>query len=565
MKRISLTSLFTFLFLTLPFFLLTSSFACAQSADLIITHADIYTVDAKHPHAEAVAVRNGKIVFVGTAKAAEAYRGTNTRVIDAGGKLVLPGIQDSHVHFVGGSRALNKVDLSGATSLPEIQKRIRDFARQHPANAWVQGRGWMYASFPGGMPHKKFLDEVVPDRPAIMSCADGHTIWVNSKALELAHIDRNTPNPRNGIIVKDENGEPTGALQEAASGLIKLPEPTREETYADLLNGLAEASRQGVVRVHSLGGDFEWLDLLDRIRNEGKLTVRFSVAMFVDPPGLNEMSWKELNDARAKYHDDWIEEAGVKTMLDGVIDSLTGAMIDPYTNQGDNRGKLFWTAEDHRKTVAALDAKNIQVATHAIGDLAIRTALDSYQYAAAQNGSHDMRHKIEHIEDIAEADIPRFAKEGVIASFQPLHANPEPNWMGAWIAHVGPEREQRAFAWNTIRKTGAHLAFGSDWPVVTINPWLGMQMAVTRQDFEGNPPGGWLPQHRMSLADTVYTYTMGGAYALHREKVEGSIEPGKLADLIMVSQNIFKIDPHEIGKTKALLTVVGGNIVYDGR
>ncbi len=558
MKRTALTSLFAS-------FLLTCSLGFAQSADLIITHADVYTVEAKHPHAEAVAVRDGKILFVGSAKAAEAYRGPKTKLIDAGGKLVLPGIQDSHVHFVGGSRALNKVDLNGATSLPEIQKRIREFARQHPANTWIQGRGWMYASFPGGMPHKKFLDEVVPDRPAIMSCADGHTTWVNSKALELSHIDRNTPNPQNGIIVKDENGEPTGALQEAASELVKLPEPTREETYADLLNGLAEASRQGVVRVHSLGGDFEWLDLLDRIRNEGKLTVRFSVAMFVDPPGLNDKSWKELNDARAKYHDDWIEEGGVKTMLDGVIDSLTGAMIDPYTKQGDNRGKLFWTPEDHRKTVAALDAKNIQVATHAIGDLAIRTALDSYQYAAAQNGSHDMRHKVEHIEDIAEADIPRFAKEGVIASFQPLHANPEPNWMGAWIDNVGPQREQRAFAWNALRKTGAHLAFGSDWPVVTINPWLGMQMAVTRKDFDGKPPEGWIPAQRIPLADTVYAYTMGGAYALHREKIEGSIEIGKLADLIMVSQNIFQIDPHEIAKTRVLLTVVGGKIVYESK
>lgn len=561
MKRTSLLPLIAFV-------LLTSNFALSQApADLILAHADIYTVDANHPHAEAVAVRDGKIVFVGTNKEADRYRGPRTQVIDAGGKLVLPGMQDSHVHFVGGSHALNKVDLDGAKSLSEIQRRIRDFAAKNPSAAWVQGRGWMYASFPGDMPTRQQLDEVVPDRPAIMSCADGHTVWVNSKALALAKIDRNTPSPKNGIIVHDANGEPTGALQEAASGLVweVVPEPTAEDTYRDVLNGLAEASRQGVVRVHSLGGDFEWLEMLDRIRHEGKLTVRFSVAMFVDPPGINDKSWAALNKARAQYHDDWIEQGGVKTMLDGVIDSLTGAMIDPYTGQGDNRGKLFWTPEDHRKTVAALDAKNIQVATHAIGDLAIRTALDSYEFAAKQNGAHDMRHKVEHSEDISSADIPRFASLGVTASFQPLHANPEPNWMGAWIDHVGPEREQRAFAWNAVRKTGAHLAFGSDWPVVTINPWQGMQLAVTRQDFEGKPPGGWLPQHRMSLADTVYTYTMGGAYALHREKLEGSIEPGKLADLILVSQNIFEIDPQDIGKTKVLLTVVGGKIVYDGR
>ena len=559
MKRISL------LFVLL---IIASYISFAQApADLIITHADVYTVDPTHPHAEGFAIRDGRIVFVGTTKEIERYRGPKTHLIDAGGKLVLPGIQDSHVHFVSGSHALNKVDLQGAKSLVEIQRRIREFAVKNPSAAWVQGRGWMYASFPGDMPTREQLDEVVRDRPALMSCADGHTVWVNSKALELAKIDRSTPSPKNGIIVHDAKGEPTGALQEEASGLVwkVVPEPNAEDTYNDLLKGLGEASRQGVVRVHSLGGDFEWLDMLDRIRGEGKLTVRFSVAMFVSPPGIDDKGWAALNQARARYHDEWIEQGGVKTMLDGVIDSLTGAMIDPYTGQGENRGSLFWTPEDHRRTVAALDAKNIQVATHAIGDLAIRTALDSYEYAAKQNGAHDMRHKVEHIEDIAAPDIPRFAKLGAIASFQPLHANPEPNWMGAWIDHVGPEREQRAFAWNAVRKSGAHLAFGSDWPVVTINPWEGMQVAVTRQDFDGNPPGGWLPQHRMSLPDTIYTYTMGGAYAVHRENLEGSIQPGKLADFIMVSQNVFEIDPHEIGKTKVLLTVVGGRIVYDAR
>jgi predicted amidohydrolase YtcJ len=539
--------------------------AAGKDADLLITNAKVYTANSKQPWAEAVAIRGDRILFVGSAPEAQEYKSAHTKVIDAGGKLLLPGIEDSHVHFTGGSHSLNKVDLQGAKSIEEMQRRIKAFSQDHPEAKWVQGRGWMYATFPGNMPDRKYLDAVVSDRPAIMSCADGHTTWVNSKALALAGIDRNTRSPENGIIVHDANGEPTGALQEAASALVRkiIPEPTREETLVALRQGLRESARVGVVRVHSLGGDFENLALLDQIRKEGGLTARFSVAYFVDPPGLDANGWKLLTDARQKYHDEWIEQGGVKTMLDGVIDSLTGAMIDPYAGQGSNRGKLFWDPADYKKTVAELDAKGIQVSTHAIGDLAIRTALDGYENAAHANGDHDMRHKVEHIEDISVADIPRFAKLKVIASFQPLHANPEPNWMGSWIANVGPEREQRAFAWNAVLSAGGRLAFGSDWPVVTIDPWKGIQLAVTRQDFDGQPPNGWIPQLRVSVPEAIYAYTLGGAYAMHRDREEGSIEPGKLADLIVVSQNVFAIDPHKISETKVLTTIVGGKVVYE--
>jgi len=535
-----------------------------KNADLIITNARVYTVNSQRPWAEAVAVSGDRIIFVGSSHDARAYKGAQTKVVDAGGRLVLPGIQDSHVHFTSGSRSLEKVDLMGAKTIEEMQRRIKVFSESHTASAWVQGRGWMYATFPGNLPNKKFLDAVVPDRPAIMSCADGHTTWVNSKALALAGIDRDTKSPENGIIVHDANGEPTGALQEAASELVwkVVPDPTREETLAALHQGLREAARVGVVRVHSLGGDFENLELLDQIRKEGGLTARFTVAYFVDPPGLDTKGWTLLMDARQKYHDDWIAQGGVKTMLDGVIDSLTGAMIDPYAGQGSNRGKLFWDPADYKMTVAELDAKGIQVSTHAIGDLAIRTALDGYENAARVNGDHDMRHKVEHIEDISAADIPRFAKLKVIASFQPLHANPEPNWMGSWITNVGPEREHRAFAWSAVSSQGGRLAFGSDWPVVTIDPWQGMQMAVTRQDFDGQPPNGWMPKLRVTVAQTVRSYTLGGAYAMHRDQEEGSIETGKLADMIIVSQNVLAIDPHKIAETKVITTIVGGKIVY---
>jgi predicted amidohydrolase YtcJ len=536
-------------------------------ADTIITNAKVYTVDAKQPWAEAVAIQGERIFLVGSTEDALRHRGRATRVIDAGGRLLLPGFEDSHVHFVSGSENLAKVDLAGTKSVEEIQARIRQFAQDHPQSAWIQGRGWMYAAFPGNMPHKKYLDEVVPDRPAIMTCADGHTSWVNTRALALAGIDRRTPNPENGTIVREANGDPTGALLETADSLLEkvLPKPTPEETLAALREGLREAARLGVVRVHGMGGEFEALDLLDKIRREGSLTVRFSVTMWISPPGLSAEDWTAYEDARLKYNDEWISLGGIKLMLDGVIDSGTGAMLDPYEGQIEDKGKLFWEPEAYKKTVVEINSKGFQVSTHSIGDAAIRLSLDAYEEGARVSGNPDLRDKIEHAEDISASDIPRFGRLGVIGSFQPLHANPDPAWVGAWIKNVGPEREQRAWAWKSVLDGGGHLAFGSDWPVVTLNPWVGLQVAVTRQDMEGNPPGGWLPEQKLGLPDAVYAYTMGGAFAMRREKDEGSIEAGKLADLIILSQNIFEVDPHKIAETKPVLTMVGGRVVFEAR
>jgi len=555
------------IFLSALLFVLAGCTKQRPQADTIITNAKVYTVDAKQPWAEAVAVQGGRILFVGSGEEAMRHRGSGTKVIDAGGRLLLPGIEDSHVHFVSGSENLAKVDLAGTRNVEEVQARIRQFAREHPEATWIQGRGWMYGAFPGNMPHKKFLDEVVPDRPAIMSCADGHTSWVNSKALALAGIDRRTPDPENGTIVREANGEPTGALLEAADSLLErvLPRLTPDETLAALREGLREAAQFGVVRVHGMGGEFEALDLLDQLRREGSLTVRLSVAMWVGSPGLSAEDWKAYEDARLKYDDEWISLGGIKLMLDGVIDSMTGAMLEPYAGQRENKGKLFWNPEAFKKAVVEINARGIQASTHSIGDAAIRLTLDAYELGARESGNRDLRNKIEHAEDIAASDLPRFGELGVIGSFQPLHANPEPTWMGAWIENVGPEREQRAWAWKTVLDGGGRLAFGSDWPVVTIDPWLGMQVAVTRQDIEGRPAGGWLPQQRLSVADAVYAYTMGGAFAMRRETEEGSIEIGKLADLILVSQNIFEVEPGKIAETKSVLTMVGGRVVFESR
>ena len=453
-------------------------------------------MNAAEPWAEAVAVRDGRILAVGSAKDISRHKGEGTKVVDAGGRLVLPGFADSHVHFVSGSLNLANIDLAGAKTLEEIQGRIRTFVEADPQADWVQGRGWMYPAFPGNMPHKRFLDEIVPDRPAYMRCADGHSSWVNSRALALAGIDRRTADPEDGRIVRDENGEPTGALLESAAHLVSklIPEPTPEETLAAIRRGLAETARLGVVLVHGLGGEFEALDLFDKLRREGSLTTRLSVSMWIDAPGPTDADWKAYEDARAKFDDEWISLGGIKLMLDGVIDSGTGAMLDPYEGQKENKGKLFWEPDDYMKAVAAFNARGLQVSTHSIGDAAIRLSLDAYEAGQRAAGNPDVRNKIEHAEDIAAVDIPRFGRLGVIGSFQPLHANPDPAWIGSWIENAGPEREQRAFAWQAVLDGGGRLAFGSDWPVVTVDPWPGLQVAVTRQDLEGKPEGGWLPR-----------------------------------------------------------------------
>lgn len=549
-------------------FLTILLFSCLQKpepADLLILKARAYTVNPAQPWAEAVAVKGEKIIFVGSNKKARSYIGAQTKVIDAEGRLLLPGFQDSHLHFVSGSLNLNRVDLAGTKSIAEIQERIRRFVAAHPELTWIQGRGWMYSVFPGNMPHKKFLDEVVPDKPAIMRCADGHTSWVNSRALALAGITAKTPDPPDGRIGRDERGEPTGALLEGASSLVSrlIPQPTKEEKLAAMARGMEEAAKWGVTAAHGMGGEYEELELLKRLRQEGRQTLRLIITMWVDEPGPTEKDFQLYAEASAKYNDHWLAVRGVKLMLDGVIDSGTAAMLDPYEQQKGNKGKLFWEPDDYIKAVREFSRCGIQVSTHAIGDRAIRLCLEAYEKALQESSHPGLRHKIEHAECIAAEDFARFQNPGIIASFQPLHADPDPVWMEAWIKNAGPERESRAFAWKSVRNAGGHLAFGSDWPVVTINPWPAVQVAVTRQSLQGYPEGGWLPKEKLTLEETIYAYTMGGAYAVNEENIRGSIEPGKLADFILLSQNIFEVPANQIAATKCVWSVVGGQVKHD--
>ena len=545
---------------------LVASDAAFPPADVIVIHARIYTVNAQQKWAEAIAIGGDKVLAVGDGAQIDAYRGNTTRIIDAGGHLILPGFTDSHIHFMEGSLGLTRVDLNGATSVAEIQKRVKTYADAHPSELWIQGMGWTYPTFkPTGLPDKKILDAVVAERPVFLIAFDGHSSWANSKALAMAGIDRNTPDPPNGKIVRDENGEATGALQEAAGDLVgnKAPKPTRAERLDALRKGVHQANKVGLVRVHSAGGDFEYLDLYNELRNRGELTLRFYISYFLDPPGLTPEAIALIESARRQYDDDWISGGVVKTMLDGVVEAHTAAMLAPYTDDPTQSGKLFWDPDKYKQAVAELDKRGIQIFTHAIGDKAVRLALDAYENAAAVNHTKDVRHRVEHIETISAQDIDRFGKLGVIASMQPLHSYPDDDTLGIWARNIGPERATRAWVWRTIEQKGGALAFGSDWPVVTLNPWPGVQTALTRQTEDGNPPGGFVPQQRLNLEDTIRAYTLGAAFAGRREKTEGSLEVGKLADLIVLDRDLFRIEPSEIGKTEVLLTMVGGKVVYE--
>lgn len=537
-----------------------------EPADIIVVHGRVYTENPKQPWAQAVAIRNGKIVAVGDDPVVQRMRGMGTKVINAGGKLVLPGFVDCHIHFLEGSLSLGHVNLEGAKDPANIQKRLREYASEHPGDDWILGRGWNYAMFGSEtLPHKKYLDEIFPNRPVFLGGYDGHTYWANSKAMALAGITRETPDPPNGAIVRDpQTGEATGALKEAAEELVAkvVPEPTRADKLLALRAGMKWANEHGITRVHSAGGDFEVLDLFNEMRHRGDLNVRMYIAYFLNPPQLRPQDLEAIESARKKFHDAWIDAGAVKFMLDGVVESHTAAMLDPYTDDPSLKGKLFWEPASYNAAVAELDKRGLQLFTHAIGEYGVRAALDAYENAEARNHKRDRRPRIEHIETIAATDIPRFGKLGVTASMQPLHSYPDADTLDVWARNAGSDRASRAWAWKSISDTGGRLAFGSDWPVVTLNPWEGIQTAVTRQTRDGKPEAGFVPGQRLTVAQAIDGYTLGAAFAGRRENSEGSLEVGKLADLIILSQNVLEIAPGKIADTKVLTTIVGGRLVY---
>ena len=460
------------------------------SADLLLLNGHVYTSNPTQPWVNALAIRGEKILAVGDEAQLSKLRGPQTVVINLGGRMVLPGIIDSHSHFLDGSLSLDQFSLDDAYTIPEIQRRVRAFAAAHPDRQWLHGYGWLYDAFkPSGLPTKQILDGVVSDRPVVVDCYDGHSVWLNSRALALAGIDRNTPDIKKGgvvvgTVVHDPvTGEPTGVLKEEAATLVQrvIPEPSREAKLKAIREGLREANRHGVTSVLNASGSIDEIELYDTLRRQGDLTVRMTTSLIMEPE-LSEKTLAMFEEGRRRFNGEWVRGGVIKAFMDGVIESHTAAMLDPYSDDPKLTGSLNYLPDQFRRNVVELDRRHFQVITHAIGTRAVRTALDAYQAALEANGPRDRRFRIEHIENINPADIPRFGSLHVIASMQPYHCFPEPNLINVWARNIGPARLPYSFAWHDLVAAGAVLAFGSDWPVVSLDPFIGIQNAVTRQN-----------------------------------------------------------------------------------
>ena len=538
--------------------------AADERADRIFVNGKVWTGDAAQPMAEAIAVRGTRIIAVGTTAAVKKRAEKLTEVVDLKGRLVVPGFNDAHLHFMSGSLGLDRLDLAGVSSLEEIKRRIADYARSHPGKPWIRGKGWAYGDFPAGGPQRKDLDAAVADRLAFLSDRDGHSAWVNSPALAAGGIGKGTKDPPGGVIVRDAAGEPTGVLKEAAMDLVSRliqPEGT-EERYVALKKGLALAASYGLTSVQEAGFDLEDLPAYERVIAEGGLKLRFcgALPMKKDPTAAD---LAQYNDLRTRYHGPKFRLAAVKGFVDGVVDAKTAGMLEPYTSGGN--GILNWTQEDLNRTVAFYDRERFQVLLHAVGDKAIRMALDAFENAARANGTKGRRHRVEHAEVPDPIDLPRFKALGVVASTQALFANPDKTVLENFAVVLGKERAARADSFKLYDDAGAVQAFGSDWPVFSCEVLKGIYAAVTRMTPAGTPPGGWEPQGRIGVETALKHFTRDAAYASFDEDAKGTISAGKLADFVVLSENVLLGPPETLLKAKVLLTVLGGQDTFRDR
>lgn len=535
-----------------------------QPADIVFRGGGVYTVNAARSWAEAVAVRAGRIVYVGADAGVASWIGPQTRLIDLHGKMLLPGFHDVHVHLVGGGIELGECNINDLTTLEQILDAVRRFAEQHPEKKWIRGGGWPL-TLAGGNPHKALLDKIVPDRPVILDAFDGHSSWVNSRALEICGITKETPDPPRGRIERDPTtGEPTGTLRESAARLIinKTPPYAHEEFVAGLRRGLEIANRFGITSVQEAQVTDQHLRAFAELDQSGKLTVRTVAAIRFDPAkGMSQVP--QFVEWRKTFHGKRLRTTAVKIFEDGVIESRTAALLKPYLGgEREERGWLNLEPEVLKPLAAELDRLGFQIHIHAIGDRAIQTSFDALEFARDRNGPRDSRHHIAHIQLFDPPDIARFRKLGVVANFQPLWAWADPYIVDMTLPVLGPERSRYLYPIRSVANSGAVIACGSDWSVSSMNPLDAIQVAVTRRGLTQGPGSAWMPDEVVDLPLILAGYTINGAYVNFQEHETGSIEVGKAADLIVLDRNLFEIPAHEIHRVKVLLTLLDGKEVY---
>lgn len=534
-------------------------------ADLVLRGGAVYTMDAARSWARCVAIRKGRIVYVGTVGPPAELIGPATEVVDLRGKMVLPGFQDAHVHPVSSGVDLAEVQLDNVTTPEAAADTIRAYAAAHPELTWIRGAGWQLPLFPNANPTKALLDRVVPDRPALLYAADGHSAWANSKALALAGVTRETPDPPSGRIERDRTGEPSGTLRESAVDLVadKLPERTAAEMSAGLARAQAQANAFGITTVFGANEGEQELEAYRVADRAGKLTVRVIAALAVGNDTTSRILLPRLREWRTRFGSAHVRPIAVKLFADGVIESGTAALLQPYLDRHGDAGTPNYAQPTLDRMVAALDSDGFQIHVHAIGDKAIRMTLDAFERARARNGVRDTRHSIAHLELIDPADIPRFRALGVIANFEALWANGDEYLTKLTEPALGPKRSRWLYPIASVARTGAVVTGGSDWSVSSLNPLDAIEMGVSHQDPARPGMAPWHPEERVDLPTMIALYTINAAYAHRQERETGSVEVGKLADLIVLDRNLFEVPIAQIHEVHVLRTLLEGKTVYE--